>query len=125
MQLKSCLLTVFLAAFMALNAMDLLKNGQYQVKAVVIAPDATRTELHAANELRLHMAKVAKSPMPELLKDDGKLPEGKFIYLGKAAAKRVTLPEKMVKSYGEIHVKDGNIYICGKDDATGKIRDSL
>lgn len=118
MHWKSCLIFILLTAFAAVNGMDLLKNGKYQVKAVVVSPDASRSELHAANELRLHMAKVAKSPMPELVKAGGELPAGSYIYLGKAASdrKKVILPPQMVKSYGEINVRDGNIYICGKDD---------
>ena len=100
-----------------LHGMDLLKDGKYQVNAVVVSQNASRSELQAAHELRIHMAKVAKSKMPALLKDNGKLPAGKYIYLGNGvtAKKNVSLPEKMVKSYGEIVVKDGNIFICGND----------
>ena len=88
------------------NAIDLLKDGKWQIRGVVIRPDAGRSEVHAANELRNHLAKVAGISAPALLRDDGKLASGSYIFLGSTAStqKVVTLPQNMVKSYGEIVV---------------------
>ncbi len=101
----------------ALHGMELFKDGQWRVKGIAVRPDATTSETFAAQELRNHAAKVTgQKPLP-IFKDNGQLPEGKYIYLGNtlSAKKTVVLPEKMEKNYGEIHVKDGNIYILGKD----------
>ena len=107
-----------LSAVLTLSGMELLKDGKYLIKGVVIEPNASRANQHAAHELRVHLAKVAKSPLPPLLKDDGKLPPGSYIFIGNtvSAQKAVKLPEQMVKSYGEINVIGDDIYICGKDE---------
>lgn len=114
--------TVFLLTvlfFTAVDAMDLLKDGKWAIRAVVIRPDASRSEIHAANELRNHLAKVAGISAPELLRDNGQLPDGSYIFLGNTAStqRAVTLPQDMVKSYGEIVVIGDDVYICGKDEA--------
>ncbi len=118
--MKKLLLAGLSLLFTALApAMELLKDGVWQVKGVVIRPDASRSEVHAAGELRNHLSKVARIAAPPLLRDDGKLPEGSYIFLGNTAStqKAVTLPQDMVKSYGEIVVIGDDIYICGKDEA--------
>ena len=110
-------LAAWVAFSSALCGMDLFKDGQWQVKGIAVRPDATESEIFAAKELRDHASKVTKSAPLPIVRDDGNLPEGKYIYLGGTASakKAVTLPEKMPKNYGEIHVREGNIYILGND----------
>ena len=118
MKIKILTICGLLIALCSINAMDLYKNGKFSVKGIVLAPNASKSDKHAAGELRLHLAKVTKKPMLPLLVDNGKLSAANYIFLGNTPSTRkvVSLPKKMVKSYGEIHVKNGNIYICGNDE---------